>query len=185
MIDLSTNNPLNPSTPGFQSGTYSDGSVVFPGTGFFSNSYGNHVARISLTSQNGSGAYSSAYDYKDPIGKELFNATGAKYFYADPDLVWVPVRKTDANKVPNAVRVFTFLFYQLYVIRVNLTNEEKVYQQIGYYRPYSGLIGIWNGIEEEKVFTHFEVLSCAGSSWTSSFTTQPTNFACGSLLSIK
>lgn len=182
MIDLNSNDPFNSSTPGLQSGTYIDGSTVFPGTGFYSEYYGNHVARISLTSKKGRGAY-AAYS-SSPT--EMFNVTGAKYFYNDPHLNWITTNGRKVADVKEPLSVITSWLDLLLVVRVNLTDDSrKVYQQIGYYQINHKRVIVWDRrISVYNESGNFDILTCSGSSSSdhSTSTTQPTSdFSCGRL----
>lgn len=160
LLDLKTNDPNNPSTPGFLSGTFYDNSTVFPGTGYFSNCSGNRVARISLTSSNGIGAYSTC-------GSEgIFDSYFPKYFYAHPQLKWVTtINSSSAINVTGAIKVLTSSGKTQFVSRVNFTSGGQNYQQITYPTYYSSSVfcldcGTKCGNNYTICTRIFEVLAC-------------------------
>lgn len=145
-----TYSPTNPFVPGLLSGTYVDGTDVFPGTSVFP-SCGNveKPARVSSSIIGGNIACNTG---------EMFNAPNSKYFAKLPNLLWASTNLASLSITPGAIKVTN----KYNVLRFNLTSGSKVYQQIGVYEPsvssfYNGLTGL---IVQNQA-DNFEVLTCS------------------------
>lgn len=147
------NNPNRTKTPGFWSGTYKDGSAVYPGTGNFPSCPGVNPARITTSNNDqGPGAY---------IGcnrEHLFDSMEAKYFAAHPKLKWVRTDTSRADNVPGAIKVYWSQSggYD-FVARVTLPSGKKLFQQIGFY--WKGDVCYWDGNFWCRT-GDFEILAC-------------------------
>jgi hypothetical protein len=147
LLNLSTNDPSNPSTPGLLSGTYSDGSSVFVGVGTYSNCNGDRPARIKITPTVG------AYD---PCGSSEVFTTSAKYFALHENLVWVVTNPSTVNSVVGILSTKDFSGNIHYITRHNLTS----FQQIGAYWTGAPSAFYWSGSSVTYTSGSFEVLAC-------------------------
>lgn len=121
-----TYNPLNPATPGFASGTFIDGSTVFPGIADFICST-NRVSRISgaNSATKPAGAYSTC-------GKvEVYNAPTAKYFCNHPQLTWVTTNFAGALAVDGVISKVAGTATMV-LARINITNPTGTFQQVAF-----------------------------------------------------
>lgn len=153
LLNLKNNDPSDPLTPGFPSGSFLDGSTVFPGTALFSNNYGaNRVVRISTSE---SGGYSTH-------GSTLIFSSNANYFTFHPNLKWVSTNIPSASNVPGVIKVYPRTNNVLYPAR----KYFGTYYQIGYHWVEGKGAYFWNPSSNmlNTVKNHaenYEVLACS------------------------
>lgn len=127
-LPFPANNPTNSATPGFYSGNFSDKSLLYPGTGLILGQ--RRVARILTTTTIApNGVYCLPGAYSAYLITELYDGTNATFFYAHPQLKWVPTNLANINSVTGKIGVVTFdtQAQKHFVLRMNLTS----YQAIG------------------------------------------------------
>lgn len=148
--------PNVPTTAGFTSGTYYDGTTFYVGQGNFDVCYGENPgpARIMITSSlQGNGAY---YPCNTAGGEYFSNSSEVKYILDHPDLHWILTNGSQYGNVANAIKIGTS-----YIGRIDVNLANGTYQQIGKVKDgkiyYSNIIP---GAEAQWTGT-FEVLACS------------------------
>ena len=117
-------------TLGFNSGTYTDGSVVYPGSGNMAACYNQNPSPARLTTSNslsGPGAYSQCQHCF--IGfcstANNYDAIDPRFFAKHNSLTWVMTTGANYQSVLGAIPVGG-----LYVGRINVTTSSGTYQQV-------------------------------------------------------
>lgn len=162
LIPLNISNPLtNPLTNGFPSGTYLDGSILFPGSGAFTiDCSTTWPSRISYTAYRfGPGAYSTC---GGPI--EIYDIVNPKYICNHPNLVWLTTNGEKLLNLTGRVQIIRPDNVKMNVVRINITRNGQTYQQIGWtYHVDFWAIFYWDGITTVRSYDKnltFEVLVC-------------------------
>jgi hypothetical protein len=139
---------------GFDSGVYYDNTVLYPGTGQYNQCYGlgQTPARITLSNSNqGQGAYASCGN------NEYYDKIDPRFFAKHQNMKWVKTTGSTYSSVYGAIKINA---NNLYVGRVNITINNKTYQQIG--KIWNGKIIYKNPATGEEIYSSgpFEILAC-------------------------
>lgn len=151
-MDVTTNDPA---IYGFLSGTYKDGSPIYPGVGVYPNC-GNYP-RYSRVKRDPNSALCVCGN------SEIQTNQGIKFFAAHPNLKWVYTNKSTIASVSGLIPPNPNEADKSYITRLKLTG----FQQIGTYDPAYGVLWYWNGETRlDGANGDFEVLVCQDSAIT-------------------
>lgn len=144
MLDVATNDPA---VAGFLSGTYNDGSPLYPGVGVFPSCNGNRPARVNRRPSLAFGECS----YSD-----MMTTQGVKFVAAHPNLEWVWTNKSVVEKLSGQIPITMTNGVTNYITRHKLTG----FEQIGHYQIVDNVVWYWNGDKSVNSSEDFEVLIC-------------------------
>lgn len=134
------------------SGTFIDGSPVYPGILNLTQNGGLRPARVSNKT-----SFSPILEFN----QEKSDKTSSQFFFAHSHLIWAVTNTLEAFKIPGVIKLQEKENFATVVARFNFTHGNQTFQQIGIYENKTSNAYYWNG---EKVVEHkgiFEVLTCS------------------------